>query len=114
MSARDWRVRIDDILEAAEKIGRYTAGLTYDEFAADEKVIDAVLRNVEIIGEAARHVPDEVTIRYPAVPWRRMRAMRNIVIHSYRRVDLKIVWDTLRSGVPELAPLLRQLLNDQP
>jgi uncharacterized protein with HEPN domain len=112
MTTRDWRVRIDDILEAIDKIERYTAGLTnHDTFAADEKTADAVLRNFEIIGEAAGHVPSAVQARYPAVPWAKMRGMRNVVLHGYQDVDLEIVWDTLRNDLPPLVPQLREILE---
>jgi uncharacterized protein with HEPN domain len=82
MTAHDWRVRIDEMLEAIDKIGRYTAGFTFDTFIADEKTVDAVVRNFEIIGEAARHVPSEIVARYPQVPWSMMRGMRNLAIHG--------------------------------
>ncbi len=78
MTSHDWRVRIDDIIEAVEKIDRYLAGLTIQSFVADERTVDAVLRNFEIVGEAARYVPADVQARFPAIPWPRMRAMRNI------------------------------------
>jgi uncharacterized protein with HEPN domain len=114
MTAHDWRVRIDDIIEAVEKIDRYLAGLTFESFVSDERTVDAVLRNFEIVGEAARHVPAEVQARFPAIPWPRMRAMRNIVIHAYRQVNLGIVWDTARDDLPQLLPLLRQIIEREP
>jgi uncharacterized protein with HEPN domain len=83
MSPRDWKIRIADILECIEHIAAYTHDMTLGEFQADQKSIDAVLRNLEIIGEAARYVPREIIKRYPDLPWEEMRAMRNIVIHEY-------------------------------
>lgn len=111
MTHHDWRVRIDDILEAAEKIARYTAGLTFETFVADERTVDAVARNFTIIGEAARHVPETVTRRYPAIPWAFMRGMRNMVVHAYRQLDLGIVWDTSQNDLPPLVNQLRELLE---
>ena len=80
---RDWKVRIDDILDAVAKIGRYLEGMSLESFLADERTIQAVERNYEIIGEAAQHVPPEIQARFPAVPWGRMRGMRNLVAHEY-------------------------------
>ncbi len=114
MATRDWRIRIEHMLEAIAKIGRYTRGLTYDELSADEEKVDAVLRNFITIGEAVRHVPDEVRARYASVPWRLMVDMRNVVIHAYPDVDLGIVWDTMQNDLPTVAPLLREILEREP
>lgn len=107
-------MRIEDILEAITKIQRYTAGMTYEALADDEKTADAVTRNIGIIGEAASHVPAEVQARYPAIPWPKMRGMRNVVIHDYPDVDLEIVWDTIRNDLPPLVPLLNEILEREP
>ena len=104
-------MRIEDILEAVEKINRNTTGISFDDFAADETKADAVLWNFSIIGEAANHVPNEVQARYPAVPWARMRGMRNVLIHEYPRIDLKIVWDTATNDLPPVVPQLREILE---
>ena len=79
---RDYRLYIDDIIEAIEKIEKYVKGLTFDEFARDTKTIDAVTRNFEIIGEATKHIPDEVRQKYPDVPWRDMAGMSEFWIHG--------------------------------
>lgn len=116
MPAKDWRLRITDILEAIRRIQVYTAGLSREALAADPKTFDAVLRNLIVIGEAVRHVPDEVTIHFVDVPWDRMRAMRNFLIHEYPSVDPDIVWDTTQVDLPPLVPLLQQVLaaTDRP
>lgn len=77
--ARDWRLYADDIIEACEMIRRYTAGMTFDAFIADDRTRDAVIRNIEIIGEAAKKLPDEVIAKAPSVPWRKVRGMRDVV-----------------------------------
>ncbi len=114
MQHRDWKVRIDDILDAIGKIQRYTKGMTRQSFSADSMIIDAVARNIEIIGEAARHVPADIRERYPGVPWADMRGMRNVVAHDYSRVDVDILWDTLERNLPPLVPLLREILEREP
>ena len=83
------------------------------EFAADAKTLKAVLANVAIIGEAATHLPEEITSRYPDVPWRAMRAMRNFVIHAYFSVEPAIVWETVRNNLPDLATRLRDILDGE-
>jgi uncharacterized protein with HEPN domain/predicted nucleotidyltransferase len=107
----DWTGRVEDILDAVAKIERYTRGMTFDSFAANDLVADAVVRNIEIIGEAARHIPDEVRARYPGVPWARMNDMRNVVIHNYPNVDLAIDWEVIRDHLPPLVPIPRDVLK---
>lgn len=86
--------------------------MSFEEFAADRKTIDAVVRKVEIIGEAAGYIPLEVQQRYPAIPWRQMRGMRNVLIHRYDEVSLPILWQTITRNLPPLVPRLRAILED--
>ncbi len=111
MPRRNWKMRINDILECVAKIQRHTQGFGFDEFEADDKTVDSVLRNLEIIGEAARHVPREVKTRYPNVPWNEMQTMRNIVIHEYHGVNLKIIWQTVTEDLPALTLALMRILE---
>jgi len=99
---RDHLLYFDDIRESTIKIIRYTDNLTYDEFINNEQVVDAVLRNLEIIGEAAAHVSDEIQEQYPGIPWNAMRGIRNILIHEYWGVDLDIIWKTIQEDLPSL------------
>ena len=109
MQRREWRFRINDILEAIGRIQEYTSGISYEEFCRDRRTVDAVTRNFEIIGEAARYVPPEIEDHYPQVPWRQSRAMRNELIHAYFGVDLAIIWDSIQQDLPPLVPLLQQV-----
>jgi len=111
MRYREWKLRLEDILEAIATIDRYATGMDYEAFRADSKTVDAVVRNLEIIGEAARHVPDAIRKRYSDVPWARMRDMRNVLIHEYSGVSVSIVWQTVRDDLPPLVPLLRRILE---
>ncbi len=111
MPPRNWKIRITDILECIEHIATYTQDMTLGEFQADQKSIDAVLRNLEIIGEAANHVPKEVVKRYPDLPWEEMRAMRNIVIHEYFGVNLNIIWHTIQVNLPSIVDRLKEILK---
>jgi uncharacterized protein with HEPN domain len=81
---REYRLYIDDILEAVEKIEKYVEGLSYDEFTEDAKTIDAVIRNFQIIGEATKRIPDEVKVKYQDVPWKEMAGMSEFWIHGTR------------------------------
>jgi uncharacterized protein with HEPN domain len=109
--SRDFRPFLDDIHRACEKVVRYTAGQTFEQFVADEKTFDAVLRNLAIIGEAVKQIPQEFRDQYPAVEWRKIARFRDLVIHHYFAVDEQIVWDIVQNKVPEL---LDQLLKMPP
>ncbi|HXV21826.1 MAG TPA: DUF86 domain-containing protein [Desulfuromonadales bacterium] len=94
-----------------DRIAEYTAGMSYEAFLGNRLVIDAVVRNLEVIGEAARHIPDDVQTRFPHVPWVEMKGMRNILIHEYFGVSLEIVWKTVQENLPPVEPKLRELLK---
>ena len=106
MPSRSWKFRIDDIIEAIDKIERYTSGIDFDEWQQDEKTVDAVIRNIEVIGEASSHLPIEIQEQYKDVPWRMMKGIRNIVAHEYFGIDLEIVWKTIKEDLPVLKELL--------
>ena len=108
MPPRRWKLRVRDILDAIENIQQYIEGLDYDAFINDRKTMDAVIRNLITIGEAAAYVPDHVIEAHPEIPWRDMSDMRNIIVHEYFGISDKIVWETTQR---DLSPLLNQLLN---
>jgi uncharacterized protein with HEPN domain len=100
------------MIEAGEKVLRYTQEMPdVEAFRSNEIVIDAVLHNIQIIGEAARHIPEEVQARYPGVDWAGMRGMRNILVHQYGAVRLDAVWYVVRHDIPAALPLLRDILE---
>ena len=112
MQLRSWLLRIEDTLQAVERIRGYVSSLDFEEFSNDQLTIDAVLRNIEIIGEASRHVPDEIREKYPSLPWHEMRAMRNIVSHGYFLVDLGIIWKTIQDDLPLIVPSLEAIIEE--
>jgi uncharacterized protein with HEPN domain len=108
---RDPEASLEDILLACEKIADYTGGLTLDAFRKDRKTIDAVVRNLEVIGEAAARIPDETRAHLPEVEWQRMAAMRNILIHAYFTVDEEIVWEVVQTKIPVLSGSVERFLR---
>ncbi len=103
MSKRDSKLLLADILDAVEKIKKYTSGLTYDMFIEDSKTLDAVIRNFEIIGEAANQLPEEFKDKYPAIEWFRIIGFRNRIVHDYMGVDYKIVWTIVQNYIDKLS-----------
>jgi uncharacterized protein with HEPN domain len=114
MRDRAWKLRIEDILDAINEIHQFTSGMTYETFCADRKTINAVLYSVAVIGEGARHVPQEIRASYPEIPWKEMGNIRNVVVHEYFGIDLDILWATICNELPPVALLLRQLLETGP
>ena len=108
MSPRDWQVRLEDILDSIHKIQTYTLGMDFASFSSDQKTIDAVLRNLEITGEASNFLPDNIRETYPNFPLIELRAMRNIIIHQYFGVSLPIIWDSICKDLPELERLVSE------
>ena len=112
MPPRLWRFRIEDILEAIAQIRQYAKGMTFDDFSADQRTIDAVKHNFVVMGEAAGHVPEEITSKYPSIPWREMIDMRNVATHEYWQVSLEVLWGTTREQLPGLVPTLERILDE--
>jgi uncharacterized protein with HEPN domain len=113
MPPRDWTLRIQDILSAIERINQYTESMAYAAFCIDQKTIDAVIRNFTIVGEAVRAVPEHIANAHDEIPWRDMGDMRNLIVHSYHRVDLEVIWDTIQNDLPDLVEPLEKLLLDE-
>ena len=110
MRSENWRLRVEDILDAVARIQRYTQGMDFEAFQADQKTIDAVVRNLEIIGEAARYIPDAERAHHSEIPWDRMRGFRNVLAHEYFGVSVPIVWQTTQEDLPTIVPLLSKML----
>ena len=106
---RSSKLYIDDIVRSIGRIEKYAHGLSFDQFSKDEKTIDAIIRNLEIIGEAARNIPQSVREKNRNMPWKEMVGMRNKVIHEYFGVDPEILWQTVRSDMPVLKEKMKKL-----
>jgi len=107
--SRDESVYLDDILEATARIGRYVEGIDFNAFAADEKTVDAVIRNLEIIGEAAGRISDSTRRKSPEIEWPKITGLRNLLIHEYFGVNHKIIWDVVQTKLTPLSDAIKRI-----
>ena len=112
MSKRNSRLLLEDIFESCIKIFQYTEGMEYNDFINDEKTIDAVIRNFEIIGEAANRLPNEFLLQHNSVVWRQIVGLRNRLIHAYFGVDYQILWKIINENLNEFKIQIEIFLNN--
>ena len=110
MPPRDWAFRIQDILDAIAKIQRYVSAVDFEAFENDEEIMDAVVHNLTVIGEAANHIPSEITDNHPEIPWRQMIDLRNFSVHAYWNLRPSVIWDTIQNDPPPFIKPLQKLL----
>lgn len=111
--SRDLRLYLDDILEAIAPIRRHVGRMDFDAFRADEKTVDAVIRNLEVNGEAARNLPESLRTVVSEVEWRKRVALRNLLIHEYFGISLEILWDILQHKLDSLGSACRRFLGSK-
>ena len=104
---------VEDIIKAMNDAGNFINGLSYDSFRSDTKTVYAVLRAIEIIGEASKNIPTSIKSKYPEIPWKEIAGMRDKVIHAYFGVDLKRVWRTVNDDIPNLKRRFEMILKDK-
>ena len=104
---------LKDIKDSIERVTSYTEGLTYDEFMKDNKTQDAVVRNLEVIGEATKNLSDSLRKKHPQIPWRDLTGVRDKLIHGYFRIDYDIVWNIITKELPLLLPQIEELLVNE-
>ncbi len=112
MKNRDLRDYINDLTEACEDILSFTKGMSYSDFAGDKKTVNAVIRSLEVIGEATKKLPISLKDNYPDIPWRQMAGMRDKLIHEYFGVDKQMVWQAIEKHIPALLPLIKEITID--
>jgi uncharacterized protein with HEPN domain len=105
---------LNDIIEAIEKAEAFSRNMTMEEFVSDDKTLYATVRAIEIIGEASKHVPDSVRIRFPDLPWRQMSGMRDKLIHAYFGVDATVIWKTVKEDIPPIKNALELVIREIP
>lgn len=110
---RDYILFLEDILDAINKIETYSRNLSYEDFSANSMAIDAVIRNFEVIGEAAKNIPKRVRDRYPHVEWKEAVGFRNVLIHDYFGIDTEAVWDTIKNNIPPFKEHLEEVLRSE-
>ena len=111
MSERSIRLYLEDILDSIDKIEEYVEGLSFEDFRGRPMIIDAVIRNFEIVGEAVRHIPEQVRKENPEIDWKSIVGMRDVVTHHYFGVDLEIVWGTIQRRLPELKKRIKEIIS---
>jgi len=112
--SRSWKLFLADMQQASEKVLRFTKGLDLETFTSQEMAYDAVLRNLEIIGEAAKGIPSQVRDRYPHVDWRGAAGLRDVLAHAYFGLDNQTLWDIVKNKVPVLLAQIRRIQEENP
>lgn len=110
--SRNWVFYLEDILESAQKVQRYAVGLTFDQFGSQDVIFDAVVRNLEIIGEAAKHLPPEARAMMPDVDWSKVAGFRDVIVHGYFGLDVHVIWDVVQSKIPALISSVEKALYE--
>jgi uncharacterized protein with HEPN domain len=108
--SRDVVIYLEDMAEAVRRVLAYTRGMDRAALFADLRTIDAVVRNLEVLGEAAKHVPDEIRVRYREIEWKKISGLRDVLAHEYFAVDDDIVWDVVMNKLPALLPRIEECL----
>lgn len=110
MSKRETKLYLEDIKDCIRKIEQYTKGESFDAFTHNTMIIDAVVRNIEIIGEAANNMPEELKEKHVEIPWYEIKGMRNRIVHEYFGVDEKVLWDTIKEDIPKLKEQIEKIV----
>ncbi|MGL5196010.1 MAG: HepT-like ribonuclease domain-containing protein [Chroococcales cyanobacterium] len=109
--SRSIRLYLQDILTACAKVRRYTHGMSFEDFQNDERTYDAVVRNLEIVGESVKNIPPEIRVKYPQVNWRKIAGLRDILAHAYFSLEDEIIWDIVLTKIMPLQEVVEQILQ---
>ena len=111
MKKRDYRDYLQDIIDSIDDIESFTENMSFEDFGKDRKTINAVIRSVEVIGEATKKIPRSIRNKHPSIPWKKMAGIRDKMIHEYFGVDIEILWKTIKEDIPSLKPLIQDVLK---
>ena len=109
---RDFKAFLQDIINSIDKIEKYTNKVEFEEFENNPLIVDAVTRNLEIIGEATKQIPIDIKEKYPEIPWKEMAGMRDKIIHGYFDIVYSILWETIRNDLPPVKPQIEKILKE--
>lgn len=109
---RDYKVQLDDILESIKRIEAYVKGIDFDEFDSDLLKQDAIMKNLMVIGEAAKNIPEEIRAKIHGVDWKEVAGLRDVLIHQYFGIDLETIWKIIQEDLPVLKKIAQKLLNE--
>lgn len=112
MKSRSIELFLSDIIEATKRIQEYTTSMNLDSFKKNNLVVDAVIRNLEIIGETSTHIPENLRVKYPELPWSSIVGLKNIAIHKYFKIDLDIIWNIVKNDIPKTKENITTILED--
>lgn len=112
MKNRTPELFFNDILDSLTRVLKYSKGLSYDELIKNDMAIDAIIRNFEVIGEAAKYIPEEFKNKYPQLPLKEMIGMRNVLIPDYLGIDYKFIWQTIKEDLPELKQIVDRIIKE--
>ena len=112
MSERNLILFLNDILKSIQKIQKYTKGKTYDDFIQNDLLVDGVVRNLEVIGEAVKNIPASFRKKYSSIEWRKIAGLRDILIHEYFGIDYEILWDIVKNKIPELENQMKEIIEE--
>ncbi|MHA1370654.1 MAG: HepT-like ribonuclease domain-containing protein [Promethearchaeota archaeon] len=109
---RTYKDYLLDILSSIQEIRAFTKGMDFEGFEKDRKTVNAVIRSLEVMGEAVKKIPPEIKDKYPEIPWKYIAGMRDKLIHEYHGVDLEIVWEVIEREIPPIKPKFKKILDE--